>query len=293
MQMRDAGSAYSKYLELVGSAWEQYTEKVTGLDKLGLSWWPEEPAVAADQREVINLWNYWQGVDAFAEGEPHIRYLLMGQDWGSIDADDPFYQLVRDNIHLIRSGDANAQYYSGVDDSRVCDTDANLITLFRELGYDDIRNQRYPDLFFTNFCLGYRTGAMSGGMSMSAMKSNGNRENFKTLCDLLKPAYILCLGSLTYHCVWDTLSKNSRRPDAGKKYTDFLDDFFDCGSDLEAESAVSSDSVITYLFPLAHCGSLGTLNRVRKGGEKGISKEMGMRRMKEDWRRIADLAKSH
>ena len=94
----------------------------------------------------INLYTYWQG-RGYAETTPEIKYLLVGQDWGNPYSAPKTFQ---DRIRQIISG-KDLPYIS---DEKKMDsgfqTDKNLIELFRHLGYE-IAQQRYDELFFTNF----------------------------------------------------------------------------------------------------------------------------------------------
>lgn len=119
VQKESGGSStfYQDYLNLIQNGQKQskkpfvyvQTSHVKGdkkREELTFVWRPEEPKKADEYRESINLWTYWQGVDAFSGGKkPYIRYLLVGQDWGSVDENDPYYRVVRENIRAIRRGD--------------------------------------------------------------------------------------------------------------------------------------------------------------------------------------------
>ena len=68
---------------------------------------------------------------------------------------------------------------------------------------DTYANTRYTDLYSTNLCLGYRAGKEGGGMTKTLMMKDSGF--FKELCDILEPENILCLGQLTFKCVYETL----------------------------------------------------------------------------------------
>ena len=192
--------------------------------------------------QEINLYTYWQGLD-YAKKTPKIKYLLVAQDWGNCFGDNS-------RIREINEGNKNLPYLDPTNSI----TDNNLIELFKILGYD--LNKRHDDLFFTNFCLGYRSGKISSDMTEKMMMQDA--EIFKKLCEILEPENILCLGHLTTKCVFKAL-KNLNLEDAyrgAKNYNEFLDNqpvvVFNYGE---------NDEFLSNVYPLAHCGKMGTLNR--------------------------------
>ena len=188
----------------------------------------------------INLYTYWQGL-GYAEKTPKIKYLLVAQDWGNFFKDKDFIS----HIKKINSGDKNLSYFVNGAPNYV--TDKNLIKLFEVLGYN--LNNRHNDLFFTNFCLGYRSGDDGGGMTKTMMMNDS--AEFETLCEILEPENILCLGRLTFECVYESLKGEKINIFGG--YGNFIEEnvFFtaNCGK------------VKTKIFPLVHCGGMGTAYR--------------------------------
>lgn len=180
----------------------------------------------------------------------------MAQDFGNIFENPDWtkwFTEMDETDQWLAPDESNAQ---GID------TNANLHRLFAVLGYDLFKLN--DDVFFTNFCLGYRSGKTSGGMTKKMLLRD--RDEFKKLCDILEPENILCLGKITFKAVLKSLL--NFRINNMPNYNDFLDSstFFPakCGN------------VTTRIFPLAHCGTLGTLNR-------SLEKQI------EDWRRIAKI----
>mgnify|MGYP000038529747 FL=1 len=193
----------------------------------------------------INLYTYWQG-RGYAENTPSIKYLLVGQDWGNPFSTPPSFQ---DRIKKIIRGE-DLPYI--VDEHNIdsgFQTDTNVIALFRHLGYEIAREQ-YSDLFFTNFCLGYRSGRNSGNMTKALMEKD--MESFQKLCELLKPQNILCLGQLTFQCVYAALVKNRV-----KAYQGGYLKYIESRPKINADAAYGSGRI----FPLVHCGGLGLRNR--------------------------------
>lgn len=210
----------------------------------------------------INLWTYWQG-----RGHLNSSILLVGQDWGS-PADNP---AIMNTIQQINLG----KHLLYMDHHTSSPTDTNLVELFAELGYsinkDDIHNE---DLFFTNLILGYRDKGTSGGYQPKWL-TPGDQEFFRRLVSILRPKVILCLGRSTFEGVTKSLKTDYT------KYKSFKDQI--------AASAVHTqfDDLPLTIFPLAHCGTMGTLNRNRGCNDPLLSRDP-LRPQKQDWSHIKD-----
>ena len=135
----------------------------------------------SDCRE-INLWTYWQG-----RGHYDAQIMLVGQDWGSpwdFDASGGM-----EKIRELNRG-KSAVYMEGNDNP----TDNHLVELFHSIGFDIMRDA--PDLFFTNFVLGYREKGISGGFK--DIWARQDAPFFCRLANIIKPHIILCLGKDTF-----------------------------------------------------------------------------------------------
>lgn len=218
----------------------------------------------------INLYTYWQGL-GYAEKTPKIKYLLVGQDWGN-----PFLpnnKAFINRIIAMNNGNKNIPYIDSND--KIYSTDENLIELFKVLGYSDIANNCYEDLFFTNFCLAYRTGEESGNVPNDIMKKSAPL--FKELCEILEPENILCLGQDTFKCVYKTLTNNEAINLDSRvegKWQAFLDNHDDI--------IVNCGTFEKKIYPLAHCGTYGSMNRRR-----GLTEQSDpLYYQKQDWSKI-------
>lgn len=210
----------------------------------------------------INLWTYWQGL-GYAEKAPDIEIMLVGQDWGN-----PFInpsQTVQNAIEINKLSMEHyeqIQYLDGIDmNRRDAITDANLVTLFNEIGFKDIDKNRYSQLFFTNFVLGYRNGSASGNMTWQLMKQDAGF--FVRLYEILQPKKIICLGQKTYESVIYALEGLKPKIHG---YNQFLD-----GVNYKK---IDYQGVKSTVYAVAHCGWLGTNNR------GGMGKQIV------DWKRI-------
>ena len=232
----------------------------------------------------INLYTYWQGID-FSDTTPNIKYMLVAQDWGSIaEIDNDFVK----RIKAINNGKLNIPYINNCrQKEKGFPTDNNLIKLFCQLGYgvegkESIAEKRYPELFFTNFCLGYRIGNSSGDMPQKLMMQDA--ELFHDLCVILEPENILCLGKLTFSCVYESLTgaKATRLKGFSSRYNHFIRNHDDI-------LVQCNDSKIR-LHPLAHCGKMGILNRNRLYTNGKWSTNSSLDNQLEDWRIVAQTS---
>lgn len=239
----------SKYQMLVSKAKASYPAFLPSYvdEKLRLYW--------CDDCEEINLWTYWQG-----RGNLNAKIMLVGQDWGC-----PWDSNYQPTLAQIQKANCHKEYaYLDNNPSR---TDENLVKLFDELGYDITKP--CMDLFFTNLVLGYRNKGLSGGYQKTWAKQD--KCYFKELADIIAPKVILCLGRSTFEGVLSafdiTLSSRIR------SYNTFIES-------RNNPVAISLENGNTaYIFALAHCGAMGTLNRNCKRNT-AIDKQL------EDWRKI-------
>ena len=211
----------------------------------------------------INLYTYWQGFK-YAERTPKIKYLLVAQDAGNVlfrndtTGLNNYLEMNRTNIPPQYKQEANFG------------TGHNLIELFKILNRDIMTLNN--DVFFTNFCLGYRSGLKGGNMTKKLMMNDA--VEFKKLCDILEPENILCLGKLTFVCVYEALT--------GKKYKNIRNNYNQFIANHENIKARCGE-VEARIYPLAHCGGMGTANRNRR-----LSKKIDpLYYQKQDWERIA------
>ena len=204
----------------------------------------------------INLWTYWQGRNHL---DPKI--MLVGQDWGS-----PWDESARSTMEQIAQANKGADYQYL--DNNPSITDNRLIRLFQEIGYADI-SRPHPDLFFTNLILGYRNKGFSGGFKSEWAKHDAGY--FKELADIIAPKVILCLGRSTFEGVLSALNVSQTAPT--KDYNAFIE------SQANPVAITLKDSKTAYVFALAHCGAMGTLNRNSK-------KSTSLDKQLDDWRRI-------
>ena len=222
----------------------------------------------------INLYTYWQGF-GYAENTPKIKYLLVAQDWGNL-----FRRKPQDNQGILNMNKTGEWFGPYNEIPKIAGTDTNLIKLFRLLNRDLLKFNE--DVFFTNFCLGYRSGNEQGGMTKKLMMQDS--AEFKRLCEILEPENILCLGQLTAECAYEALNGAGtwRKIYGGfKNYNDFLEN--------HAELTVNCGDTTARFYPLAHCGIMGTMtrNKVYKNGKSFCepnSKDLS--KQEQDWKKI-------
>lgn len=214
----------------------------------------------------INFWTYWQGRDHL-----DARILLVGQDWGCLwdSSSAPTLERIRQMNQGI-SVPYVEKCHSSVDKRKVSFTDQSLIELFDSIGFDICKDD--PRLFFTNFVLGYRQKGTSGNFQKQWAKQDA--VFFFRLAEIIKPHIILCLGKDTFEAVLSSFSY--QLPHGSLKN---FNHFIECEQNPVSVSYV--DGTPAYVFALAHCGVMGTLNRNR-GTKKGDSLDV----QKADWQRI-------
>lgn len=217
--------------------------------------------------DEINLWTYWQG-----RGNLDAKIMLVGQDWGAPKDAAKLYM-----AQFAEINDGKRTSYRLDEKS---DTDKNLIELFRSLDPDyDISNgkQRHPDLFFTNFVLGYRNKGFSGNFQTRWLKEN--QEFFFRLANIIEPKVIICLGRSAFRGVMMAFGRKVRIG----RYNTFI-----TGKDNPVEVTLASGKK-AFVFAEAHCGVMGTLNRNRLKDPDGMT---GIDLQKKDWERIREYIKN-
>ena len=205
--------------------------------------------------EEINLWTYWQG-----RNHLDAKIMLVGQDWGC-----PWDADYLPTIEQVKKANLGCKYdYLNNNPSP---TDTNLARLFLEIDYDI--TQSCSDLFFTNLILGYRNKGFSGGYQQSWVDHDAGY--FRELTDIICPKVILCLGRATFEGV--LLALGASQTARIKDYNAFIESL---GNPV---AVTLKDGKTAYVFALAHCGAMGTLNR---NGKKSTDLEKQL----EDWRKI-------
>lgn len=217
-----------------------------------------------DCRE-INLWTYWQGrLDA--------KIMLVGQDWGS-----PWDDVSIATMERIRRANESSmeQFFPILSGKNVNPTDSNLEKLFHVLGYDVTKKE--PDLFFTNFILGYREHGTSGGFRQKWLRDDA--PYFKRLAEIVEPETIICLGKNTFEGVMFALTGKMERIRGFNR-------FLDSGDNYRTIAFPSGKPVRVYA--VAHCGTIGTMNRNRgkkaQDGSSLSSRDIAVQM--QDWQRI-------
>ena len=197
----------------------------------------------------INFYTYWQGL-GYAEKTPKIKYLFVGQDNGGgrlFDNSEETQEFI-ENIKKMNDGDKSVPY---IDDKiNKSETDKNLVELFKDFDYD--LHQRHEDLFFTNFCLGYRRDS---GVSMQIEWMMEDADLFKKLYEILEPENIITMGMRTFQCVYETL-KGEPYP----RMTDFKD-FMELVSS-HKKIVIKRGRNSIPIYPIHHCGKHGIENLI-------------------------------
>lgn len=247
------------YRSLVEDAREDYLSRPRSSNSKGvyLTW--------AEDCQEINLWTYWQGI-----GNYDASIMLVGQDWGFPDGASCVMQNIRDINSGLRE---DYEFDQG------SPTDRNLCKLFSVLGYDI--TQRCKDLFFTNFILGYRTKGVSGNLLREWLTTDA--PFFTRLIRIIEPRVVICLGKDTF--------ENVQYACTGKmKHIKNFNAFIESTQNPVTLPLLSGKT--TTAFAVAHCGTIGTMNRNRSGKTGNLSSSHSLDRQIEDWTRINTYLKS-
>lgn len=191
--------------------------------------------------------------------------IFVGQDWG---CPDNFPRTIA-NIDAMNHG-AAWRYFAS---NEAFLTDTHLAELFKEISYDDIINTQYSDLFFANIVLGYRIHGSSGDCKEEWIEHD--LDYFYRLVHILQPKVILCLGRNTFEGVFKAFHEEN--PIAKESYNLFIE------SRIVPNIKVFDRETIP-VFPLAHSGSYGTMNRYAASGRCRAD----LQKQKEDWWYIND-----
>lgn len=218
-----------------------------------------------DCKLEINLWSYWQNsLDA--------RIMLVGQDWGCPCDEASISTMQR--IHQVNEG-TGEPFFPDFRGASLWTTDNHLAELFDILGYNIRKKQ--PDLFFTNFVLGYRNHGTSGPFRKKWLRDDA--PYFKRLAEIIEPKVILCLRKNTFEGVIYALTERMQRV---KGFNCLLDN----GKNYQDVSLDSGQTVRVYAA--AHCGTIGTMNRNRgkKAPDGSTLSSRDLNIQKHDWDRI-------
>ena len=201
----------------------------------------------SDKCNEINLWTYWQGhgLTDFSE----VKIMLVGQDWGS----EKFETDSVKRIQEIQNNERDIDY----DIHMKSPTNRNLCELFLCLGDEYDISKPNQHLFFTNYCLGYRSGSETGNMTKTLLMQD--KKAFDTLVDIVQPKVIICLGKIVSEMViGSTIKEFGKKLDKGVISSSYPDPKH---KDIK-------------VYCVGHCGS------------RGVSNRGGLDNMKEDWRNI-------
>lgn len=241
-----------------------YSDKVTAYNKLVLdvknchmlsdcNKFGKIKLTKCDICNEINLWTYWQGgIESL-----NAKILLVGQDWGCVN------ECNKETLdYIINKGNYFSNEYIG---EKTSETDKHLCDLFKQIGYGDVHNNNLQDLFFTNFVLCYREKGLSSGFKQRW--ANNCSEYFLRLVKIIQPKIIICLGKSVYYSVMRAFGQKIFLG----KYNDIIE---------KGEQIVEVDDFTVHIFPMAHCGVMGTNNRNKGTNCKGLDLQ------KKDWEAI-------
>ena len=126
---------------------------------------------SADYRNLIEIVkNKYRKNPIYAKNTPHIKYMLIGQDFGPPEKEEIKGTIA--NVRKMNDG-IDAMFHENVDlEARDSQTDKNIVGYFELLGKNEIDKKKYPDLFFCNCNLGYRRDKYSGNMTRKILAND-------------------------------------------------------------------------------------------------------------------------
>lgn len=223
----------------------------------------ETPFINSDDFDMdeVNPWTYWQG-----RGNRSPKILLLGQDWGALNASSLKYLSGIKIVQEVASSE-EVHYFDKTKQKMGFATDRNLCDLFNALGYPNIQEKCYEQLFFTNLIPGFRDSDHSSGGYNPYWITPKVKDYFKSLMTILKPQIVICLGRSVYEAVLDIYKKEKPK---NEKWTDFLDKFYTTQPDTLINPIQLTDE--TVVFPVAHPGAYGLIARKKEDQKKDWGK---------------------
>ncbi len=236
-----------------------------------------------DLKEEINLWTCWQG-----RGQNKAKVMIVGQDFGNYK-DSEYYEDYKRIAHSSFADKVNGskEYIEFVIRSK-SPTDKTLIQLTKKC----LGNKYSADipanenLFFTNLCLGYRTGRIfSGGDVYSLLKHDSIF--LKRLIEIKKPEIVICLGADTYLAALTGIVDETTRDGLSDYYERIGSDFWNLldHKDNMKELKIAGHSF--KIFGVSHTGSNGRINRKRLSEAHKDDDISAVELMEQDWKEIA------
>ena len=142
---------------------------------------------SADYCNLIeNVKNKYRKNPIYAKKTPHIKYMLIGQDFGPSEKEEIKGTIA--NVRKMNDG-MDVMFHENVDlEARDSQTDKNIVRYFELLGKNEIDKKKYPDLFFCNCNLGYRRDKYSGNMTRKILANDA--AEIKSLIDIIEPENI-------------------------------------------------------------------------------------------------------
>lgn len=225
-----------------------------------------------------SLWTYWQG-----RGVRNPKIMVVGQDWGSIEQSRKYYEYIK--IHPEARVVCLEQIKKEFSECKDSDfkTDEELVKLMQSLGYGNICERDYPELYFTNLIPGYRNSSKSTGNGSKVAKAiTGQVEkDFRNLLEILQPKVVICLGRLVGETVamWYGCADEIK---GEKSFNKFLyKELHENGA--KPMKLKKGNEHIADMFVIAHLGNLGIANRRR-----GMKEEEKKNYPEKDWEAIGN-----
>lgn len=206
----------------------------------------------------IGLWTY-----SHTPGEYNLdaEILIIGQDWGNEKYINKFIEKrkqnayhTKKNIPLNKSKDITTE---------------NLYKALSELGSKiDLSKQETPksrNYFLTNIVLCYKTQDNMNAKVHKECYVNCKNRFLDKLINIIEPKIIITLGRNTFEYFWNTYDSNKKKcchQEYRKSWS--FSKIIEQGLEGNFKYMVGNNQII--VFPMAHTGKLGTINRQKSLG---------------------------
>ncbi|WP_293663436.1 uracil-DNA glycosylase family protein [uncultured Phascolarctobacterium sp.] len=231
-----------------------------------------EEILKAKQKKDINEIGQWTAsYTPTSKGSLNAKIVILGQDWGTIEEYNNF----------INSGEIG-KFPTSEYEFNTSPTNKNLEIGLKEIDKEvDLKKGNFGECFMTNAILCYKTGKMS-----TKIKDENYRRCIQKflyeLLDIIKPEIIIVLGKQTFNAVVQCSKGNL--VDEGNVYKKswYYNRTILHGLKGNFKYCLKEHEIL--VFPMAHTGALGVLNRNRHQNAREFIK---------DWEDLSDYLKDN
>ncbi len=225
-------------------------------------------------KEDINEIGQWTAsYTPTSKGSLNAKIVILGQDWGTIEEYNNF----------INSGEIGKSPTSEYE-FNTSPTNKNLEIGLKEIDKEvDLKEGDFGECFMTNEILCYKAGNMSAKIDNRCYK-NCTEKFLNALLEIIQPKIIIVLGKATFNALVKNGKDNNLFKDKKNAYKKNWGYNKTIEYGLEGNFIYSVGNVEILVFPMAHTGALGVLNRNRHQNAREFIK---------DWEDLSDYLKDN